>query len=87
MPDIADLLTTAQAAQRLGMSDGQVRKLAASGKLVPARRYAGALLLFRPEDLARYDAGLQPGRGRPRRGNITESAGEFQASPVDIGNS
>lgn len=66
MTDAAELLTTAQAAGRLGISAGQLRKLAAVGKLRADRTFPKAMR-FDPEELARYDAGLQPGRGRPRK--------------------
>jgi excisionase family DNA binding protein len=66
---MSDLLTTAQAAAALGISAGQLRKLAATGKVRADRTFPKAMR-FDPEELARYDAGLQPGRGRPRKSAV-----------------
>ena len=61
MPDAADLLTTAQTAERLGMTEGAVRKLASVHKLTPASDlWRGRLLLFTPEEVTRYAAERRP---------------------------
>ena len=65
-------MTTAQAASELGVSQGRVRQLLASGQL-PGRRF-GRAWVIRRADLERYRA-LPPGttgsprgvRSRPRR--------------------
>jgi len=49
----ADLLTTAQAAAALGLKPSTVRDHAAAGLLRPSARYP-RLLLFAPEEVARY---------------------------------
>ncbi len=58
------LLTTRDAADRLGVSDRRVRALIQAGR-VPARR-VGRDWLIRPEDLRRV-ARRKPGRPRRRQ--------------------
>jgi excisionase family DNA binding protein len=58
-----ELLTTRQAAERLGLTDRQVRNLCEAGHL-PARKY-GWSWLIRDRDLPRAE--LRPGKGRGRK--------------------
>jgi excisionase family DNA binding protein len=57
------LLTTAEAAQRLGLSPSRIRHLVLEGRL-KGTRY-GRDILFTPADLDRF-AALQRPNGRPR---------------------
>lgn len=72
MPDLDTLLTTAQAAKRLGLTPGAVRDHAVSGLIHPARRYR-RFLLFDADEIDRY-ARERRAPGRPA--NITKRKGE-----------
>jgi excisionase family DNA binding protein len=58
---MADLITTAEAAEKLGITSIRVRQLIASGRL-PAKEY-GQIWLIKPADLAKVRVRKT---GRPR---------------------
>lgn len=55
MPDLTELITTAQVAERLGKTPRTVQRMVASGALVPAATFPGktGANLFDPSDIDR----------------------------------
>lgn len=62
MPKRPALLTTAEAAERLGLTPGRVRQLARDGAL--KGQHYGRDWLFDERDVARF---TPPAKGRPRK--------------------
>lgn len=60
-----ELLTTDEAAERLGMTPGRVRQLIRAGKLTPVRRIDKAYML-RTEDVDAYAQQAPPSVGWPK---------------------
>lgn len=60
-----ELLTTAEAGERLGVDDSRIRQLVAAGTISVARRIRGAILVPKA-DVERYQRERR-GRGRPRK--------------------
>lgn len=63
MLDLRTMLTGAQAAQSLGVSEGRVRALARGGRLACLVSPLGRL--YRPEDVARLQRERAAAKGRP----------------------
>lgn len=70
------MLTTAQAAAILGVTDSQVRRLIGLGKL-KATRLGPRMWMIKERDLEAYRKTPPPHMGRPRK--------DSQASPVPPG--
>jgi DNA-binding transcriptional MerR regulator len=60
-----DLLTTTQAAHRLGLSPTRIRQFQRAGRIRPARSF-GRVLAYTRQDIDRFAAIKRP-VGRPKR--------------------